>query len=234
MEDGGEFRLLFDEALDIDERRLGEQTRGDVVLADRDPLIRKRQYRIALGLGVVEKHGSLPGQEGLVCYDIPLRCVLHPVAGCHFTSAQLVVDLSPCDPRRLALVRDMTPREVTGADPVEVTTTVSAHLTFNIVPHVLSADAGRERSTTRKVHYPAIRTSGKGFYKAVWSFTSVQGQYLQAEREMRMLVSAPAKVKVEARFNLVAEIALDGVAGRIPLFRKRDEIDKIYPLIDVV
>ena len=234
MEDNEEFRLLFDEPLDIDERRLGEETRGDVVLGDRDLSILKRPYRVALGLGVVENHGRLPGQEGLVCYDIPLRCVLHPAAGCRFTSARLVVDLNPYGGTPVVLVRDMTPREIKGGDPVEVTTTVSAHLTFDIVPHVLSADAGREQSTTRKVHYPVISTSGKGFHKAVWTFTSVQGQHLHAEREMRVLVSAPEGVKVQAAFNLVAQVALDGMAGKIPLLRKREEIGKIYPLVDAV
>ena len=93
---------------------------------------------------------------------------------------------------------------------------MSAHLTFDIVPHVLSADAGREQATTRKVHYPLITTSGKGFHKAVWNFTSAPGQYLHAEREMRLLVSAPQGVKVSARFNLLAQISLDGLAGKIP------------------
>lgn len=229
-----EFRLLFDEPLDIDEGRLSESTRGDAVLGDKDVPILKRPNRVALGLGAVDKHGLLPGQEGLSCYDIPLRCVLHPAPGCHFTSARLVVDLNPEGGVPVVLVRDMTPREVKGGDPVEVTTTVSAHLTFDIVPHVLSADAGREQSTTRKVHYPVITTSGKGFHKAVWNFRSAPGQYLHAEREMRLLVSAPLGVKVSAGFNLVAQVSLDGLAGKIPLLRKREEIGKIYPVIDAV
>ena len=136
MADDREFRLLFDEPLDIDEDRLAEPTRGDVVLGDKDLTVLRRPNRVALGLGTVRSHGRLPGQPGLSCYDVPLRCVLHPAAGCHFTSARLAVDLNPYDKKApVVLVRDMTPREVKGGDPVEVTTTVSAHLTFDILPH---------------------------------------------------------------------------------------------------
>ena len=134
----------------------------------------------------------------------------------------------------MALVRDMTPREVKGDEPVEVTTTVSAHLTFDIVPHLLSADAGREQSTTRKVHHPLITTSGKGFHKAVWIFTATKDNYLQADRELRLLVSAPPGAPVSAKFNLRAQVAADGLAGLIPLLRRRGEIDKPYPLVEVV
>jgi hypothetical protein len=229
-----EFRLLFDEPLDIDKGRLSESTRGDVVLGDKDLSILSRPNRVALGLGTVGSRGRLPGQQALSCYDVPLRCVLHAAAGCHFTAARLVVDLNPYGGTPVVLVRDMTPREVKGGDPVEVTTTVSAHLTFDIVPHVLSADAGREQSTTRKVHYPQITTSGKGFHKAIWNFTSVPGQHLHAEHEMRLLVSVPEGMKVSAAFNLVAQISPDGMARVIPLFRKREEIGKIYPLIDAI
>ena len=117
MEDSEEFRLLLDEPLDIDEGRLGESTRGDAVLGDEDLPILNRPNRVALGLGTVDNHGRLPGQEGLSCYDIPLRCILHAAPGCHFTSARLVVDLNPDGGKPVVLVRDMTPREVKGAIP---------------------------------------------------------------------------------------------------------------------
>ena len=230
MGDSEDFRLLLDEPLDIDEDRLGESTRGDIVLDDEDLSILRRPNRMALGLGTVVHHGRLPGQPGLSCYDIPFRCVLHPAAGCHFVSARLMVDLNPTEETPVVLVRDMTPREVKD-HAVEVTTTVSAHLTFNIVPHVLGAEAGREQSTTRKVHYPQITTSGKGFRKAVWTFRSVPGQYLHADREMRLLVSAPDGLEVSARFNLLAQVALDGMAGMIPLLRRRKKIGETYPLV---
>ena len=229
-----EFRLLFDDPLDIDEERISESTRGDAILGDKDVPVLKRPNRVALGLGAVDRRGHLPGQEGLSCYDIPLRCVLHPAPGCHFISARLVVDLNPDRQKPVVLVRDMTPREVKGDNPVEVTTTVSAHLTFDIIPHVLSTNAGREQATTRTVHYPLVTTSGKGFHKAVWNFTSAPGQYLHAEREMRLLVSAPKGMKVSASFNLRAQISLDGLAGKIALLRKRGEIGKRYTIIDAV
>lgn len=228
MGDSSDFRLLLDESLDINEDRLSESTRGDVVIGDRDLSIFQRPNRVALGQGTVANHGRLPGQDALICYDIPLQCVLHPAAGCHFVSARLVVDLKPTAG---ALVRDMTPREIKGDSPVEVTTTVTARLTFDIVPDIVGAEAGRERSTTRKLHYPVIIASGKGFTKAVWDFRSVPGEYLYADREMRLLVSAPDGAELSAQFNLLAKVARDGVAAAVPMFRKRGEVGRTYRLV---
>lgn len=222
------FQLLFDTALEIDKDRLHEELRGGgVIIDDRDLSLLQHQNRVALALGPVTHLGHRPGEISVSCYDVPLLCVLHAGAGCHFRSAKLVVDLSATTG---ALVRDMAPRDVSGDNPVEVTTTVTAGLTFDVVPSVAGAEVKRERSTTRKLYHPRILTSGKGFARAFWDFRSIPGEPLQSDRELRLLVSMPLGGPLLARFNLLAQVSLDGAARIVPLLRRRAEIDQAYRL----
>ena len=221
------FQLLFDTPLEIDEDRLREGLRGgEVIIGDRDLSLLQHQNRVALALGPVTHLGRYLDEAGLSCYDIQLLCVLHPGVGCHFRYARLVVDLGNTG----ALVRDMAPRDVRGDNPVEVITTVSAGLTFEIVPSVAGAGVKREQSTTRKLYYPRILASGKGFARAFWDFRSIPGEHLHSDRELRLLASAPAGAELWVRFNLLAQVALDRTGSVIPLLRKRAEIGETYRL----
>jgi hypothetical protein len=65
----------------------------------------------------------------------------------------------------------------------------------------------------------------------VWDFRSVPGEYLYADREMRLLVSAPDGAELSAQFNLLAKVARDGVAAAVPMFRKRGEVGRTYRLV---
>lgn len=229
MRDQAGFRVLFESALEIDRERLSEARRGRHIVGDQDLPLLKHQNRVALAVAEVKPCGHPAEDTGLSCYEVPLRCVLHPAAGCRFLEAKLVVDLRATD---RALVRDMVPRDVRGDHPVEITTTVSAGLTFEVLPAVASAELKRERSVTRKVYQPEILASGRGFTQAVWTFRSVPGEYLHSERDVRLLVSAPADVeKLWTRFNLRAQVALDGVSAKVPLLRKRAELEEVYDLL---
>lgn len=229
MGDDTEFRVLFEAALEVDEERLREARRGgELVVADQDVSLLQHQNRVALAVGEVRHVGQIEGDDAnLSCYDIPLRCVLHPAVGCHFREAKLVVDLGATPG---ALVRDMAPRDVRG-DPIEITTTVSAGLTFEVLPTTAGVDLRRERSVSRKLYRPEILASGRGFERAVWDFRSVPGEYLQSEREVRLLVSTSAGSELWVQFNLRARVALDGVAVVVPLLRKRAEIGETYRLV---
>jgi hypothetical protein len=227
MRDDGGFHMLFEAALETDEERLSEVRRGGgIIVADRDLPLLQYQNRIALAIGEVRHVGHI--DCNVDCYDIPLQCVLHPAAGCRFREAKLVVDLGATPG---ALVRDMTPRDVRGDHPVEITTTVSAGLTFEILPTAAGMDLKRERSVSRKVYEPEILASGRGFTRAVWDFRSVPGEDLHSEREVRLLASTPAGGKLLARFNLRARVALDGARAVVPLLRKRAELGETYDLL---
>jgi hypothetical protein len=127
-----------------------------------------------------------------------------------------------------ALVRDISPRDVRDDEPVEVTTTVSAGLKFDVAPSPVSGELKRERSVTRTLHHPRVIASGTGTARAVWSFTSVRGDYLQPQRELRLLASVPAASGLQARFNFLAQVTLGRAGAVIPLLRRRAEIDQTY------
>lgn len=217
---------LFDAVLDVDESA-GE--RNTEIVGDQDVRLLGKDNRIALSLGDVVSLGPT-SRPGMLGYDTVLRCVIHPHPGCHFRSAKLVVDLT-ATPN--AVVLDMAPREVRGTSPVEVTTRIGTGLSLEMVPSVVAGEVQRERSTRQTVHQPVVLTSGRGMACALWDFRSAQDADLQPDRELRLVVAAPAGTSLAARFNLRAEIAL-GASGRVVRFmRRKTEIDRTYRLIDV-
>jgi len=229
MRDDAGFQVLFETALEIDQEQLSEARRGGHIVGDQDLALLQHQNRVALAVAKVVTRGHPDEDTDLSCYEVPLRCVLHPAAGCRFREAKLVVDLRATQG---ALVRDMVPRDVRGDHPVEITTTVSTGLTFEILPAAAGVELRRERSATRKVYQPEILASGRGFTQAVWTFRSVPGEYLHSERDVSLLVSAPAAgTELNARFNLRAQVALDGAGAMVPLLRKRAELDEKYNLL---
>jgi hypothetical protein len=223
-----EFRPLFDTALEIDEADLDTMVRrGETVIDDQDVALLQHRNRVALALGPIQRLEEVPQAGTMAYYNVPLLCVLHPSEGCVFRTARLTVDLRPTSG---ALVRDMSPRDVGGDEPVELTTTVTAGLTFSIVPSVIEAEARRERASTRSVYRPTIVSSGRGFARAFWDFRAHPGDRLQPDRELRLLVEAPTGSPLLARFNLSARVTMGGAGRLIPLLRRRTEIDETYQL----
>ncbi|MEW1838201.1 hypothetical protein AB0392_09605 [Nonomuraea angiospora] len=119
-----------------------------------------------------------------------------------------MVDLTPT-PR--ARISDMVPREVVDDRPVELTTTIGVGLKFHGVPNVLSADLTPQYSHKRTVYY--------------WDFLALDKGYLHADRDLRLLVAAPAGEPVTARFQLRAKVRMAGVAGLLPLLARSGSID---------
>jgi hypothetical protein len=223
-----EFRPLFDSVLEVDETDLQTMVRrGETVIDDQDLGLLSHRNRVALGLGPIEYLDEPSESDGIVYCNVPLKCVLHPSDGCVFHAARLTVDLRPTDD---ALVRDMSPRDVRGDEPVELTTTVCAGLKFTIVPTMVEVDARHERTSTRSVYHPTIVTSGRGFARAFWDFRTRPGDPLQPDRELRLLIEAPRGRPLLARFNLSARVTIGGAGRLIPLLRRRAEIDKTYQL----
>jgi hypothetical protein len=99
------------------------------------------------------------------------------------------------------MVRDMSPREVRGASPVEITRKGGGGFNFDVVPSVVGGEVHRERTHRQTTHQPIVLTSGRGFGKAMWDFRAEQDADLSPDRELRLLVEAPPGVPVLARFN---------------------------------
>lgn len=223
-----EFRPLFDTALEIDEADLQTMVRrGETVIDDQDIALLQHRNRVALALGPVRRLDEPTAPQAALYCDVPLLCVLHPSDGCVFRTARLTVDLRPTGG---ALVRDMSPRDVRGDEPMELTTTVTAGLKFSIVPSLVEVDARHEQTSTRSVYRPTIVASGRGFARAFWDFRAHPGDRLQPDRELRLLVEAPHDRPLLASFNLSASVTMGGAGRLIPLLRRRAEIDQTYQL----
>jgi hypothetical protein len=218
---------IIDAELDLDEDLLGEE-RGSAsamdIIGDEDIRLVLRRNRIALAKG---RSALVPGEDGIVGYDVPLICVVHSDPRCRFRWSRLQIDLSPTPDARIA---DMVPREVVDDRPVELTTTIGLGLKFAVLPKVLGAELTPQYSQKRTVYYPQIVSSGTNFIRGYWDFLALDKQYLHADRDLRLLVSAPAGHAVWARFHLRATVRMEGVAGMIPLLARSGDIEGTYRL----
>ncbi|MFI9836233.1 hypothetical protein ACIHFD_04320 [Nonomuraea sp. NPDC051941] len=213
---------IIEAEFDLDSDALGdERGTGQVmdILGDEDIRLALRRNRIALAKG---PSTVVHGDEGLAGYDVPLTCAVHSDPRCRFQWSRLMVDLTPTPQARIS---DMVPREVVDDRPVELTTTIGVGLKFHVVPNVLSADLTPQYSHKRTVYYPQIVSSGTGFTRGYWDFLALDKGYLHADRDLRLLVAAPAGEPVTARFQLRAKVRMAGVAGLLPLLARSGSID---------
>jgi len=227
MGEGSEFTLLLEMPLEIDEA--GLEQRDEAIIGDKDIALLMRENRIALAKGETTLvHDGSDAEADRVYYDVPLICVVHSHPECRFRWSRLIIDLSPTSDAR---IRDMAPREVRGDKPVELKTSVGISLRFETVARVLSAEIAPAHEKSRTVYYPDIVSSGAGFSRGYWDFLALTSDYLHANRELRLLVSAPAEKLLLARFILRAKVRLQGIAGEIPLLGgSSGKIDEIYRL----
>ncbi|MCX7791471.1 MAG: hypothetical protein N2378_12590 [Chloroflexaceae bacterium] len=217
---GDEFTFLFDDQpleFEIEDERneyvvIGDETVNLLQYKNRFGLARRRSRRVIPATG---------GEPGRVYLDVPLMCVIHPDPRCRFTWSRLEIDLSPTSD---AEILDMVPREVRGERPVELKTTIGVELKFAV------ASLTPERTDSRTVYFPEIVSSGVGFNVGYWDFLALGGEYLHANRELRLLVGAPAGIPIAARFFFQARAALAGFAGHIPLLARRGAIEETYRL----
>jgi hypothetical protein len=218
--------LLLDTPLDVDEASV---ERGEeAIIGDQDIRLILRENRIALAKGKSTLIQPPEGAEpGLAYYDVPLFCVVHSHPECRFRWARLMIDLSPTGG---AIIRDMAPREIRGEKPVELKTSVSAGLKFETAAKVLSAEIKPEYTNSRTVYYPEIVSAGPNFTRGYWDFLALTSDYLHANRELRLLVSAQSGMPVQVRFNLRAKVKFAGAMGLIPLLARSGEINETYRL----
>lgn len=213
---------IIDAQLDLDEDVLAEErspTQVMDIVGDKDIRLALRRNRIALAKG---QSTLVHGENGLIGYDVPLTCAVHSDPRCRFRWSRLLIDLTSTPDARIS---DMVPREVVDDRPIELTTTIGVGLKFHVVPNVLSADLTPQYSQKRTVYYPQIVSSGTGFTRGYWDFLALDKGYLHADRDLRLLVSAPADTPVTVRFQLRAKVRMAGVAGVIPLLARSGAID---------
>lgn len=228
MVDG--FRTLFDAHFDVDKTMGLKKARGEEegIIGDKDISLMMRENRIALAKGKTNRINPPEGSKtNIVCYEIPLICVVHPHPECRFRWSRLMVDFSVTNGARIL---DMSPLEVKGNTPIEVTTTVGAGLKFETILKVLSPEIKAEHSSKQTVYFPEIVSSGRGLDKGFWDFLAIGEDYLHANKELKILVSAPTDEPLKARFGLRAKVKMAGLVGIIPMIASEDEIDAIYGL----
>jgi hypothetical protein len=227
MNPSNDFNILFESALDLDEA--GVERNEEAIIGDENIRLLLRENRLALAKGksVLVEQPLAGADPQLTYYDVPLMCVVHSHPECRFRWSRLMVDLSPTPE---ALIRDMSPREIRGDKPVELKTSIGVGLKFETASKIVNAEMQPEFSTSRTVYYPEIVSSGINLVRGYWDFLALTSDYLHANRELRLFISAPAGETVVARFNLRAKVKLAGFAGLIPLLARRGQIEETYRL----
>lgn len=229
-----DYEVLFEAPLELDEAQLerGERERLEraeaAVIGDKDITLLWRANRIALAKGRPTKvEGGNDADPDRDYWDVPLTCGVQSHPECRFRWSRLIVDLTPTHG---AVIRDLEPKEVVGDRPVELKTTIGAGLKFQTSLKILQAEPKLEYTTSRTVYYPQIVALGDGTPKAYWDFLALGADYLHVNRELRLLLSAPAGAPVLAHFNLEAKVTLAGFVGEVPLLARRGVIDERYRL----
>ena len=110
----------------------------------------------------------------------------------------------------------MSPRDVSDV-PIEVETTLGVDLSLSLLTKVVDIGAKPEISRKRTVFFPTVTATGTGFRKAYWDFYPKAGDYLHADKELHLLVNAPADVPVTAGVTVRAKVRFRGFPRLIPL-----------------
>lgn len=218
MADIDGFTEIADLDFELDEDE-SERADGDVIDDETLRLLR-RDNRVALARGPARAvlGPAVPAGRGF--HDVPLTFVLHAHPDCTFAWARLLVDLSPTAD---TVVADMAPREVQDL-PVEAETTVGLDLTFAVAAAAVDVGAHPEITRRRTVYLPTLLTSGVGFRKAYWDFLPKGGDYLHTDKELRLLVDAPAGVPVLAGLTVRAKVRFRGLPRLIPLLARTRQL----------
>jgi hypothetical protein len=229
MSIGNDFEVMLNLPLDLDEEAERAERGDEAVIGDERLHLLLGENRIALAKGKTTVIQPIEGAEpDLAYYDVPLLCVVHSHPECRFRWSRLTINLTPT---KGAKIRDMSPQEVRGDKPVELKTSVGVGIKFETTAKALSAEVKPEYTSSRTVYYPEIVSSGTKLSVGYWDFLALTSDYLHANRELRLLISAPSGELVKARFNLRAKVRCAGVTGLIPLIGRHSvEIDEVYRL----
>ncbi|WP_275001196.1 hypothetical protein [Promicromonospora iranensis] len=217
-----DFRLVETFELEPDYEEIDRSRYSPI--EDRAIEVMGRENRIGLALRSPVLVAT--GEPGRAAYDVGLMLVVHAHPECRFAWSRLVVDLSDTPE---GIVEDMVPSEV-QEEAVEMETRVGAGLTFSTVVNVVNVELGPEIAQKRTIYFPTVTASGTGFRKAYWDFMAKGGDYLHSNRELRLLVSAPAGTAVVASLTLRARLRLPGIQNLVP-FRRKAAVDTRVQLV---
>jgi hypothetical protein len=223
------FEPLVDLTLDLDTEEINRSElvlASDGVIDDQTIELLRRANRIGLARALPTLVTSDTVPVGRSVVDVPLLFALHAHPECVYVWARIVVDLGSTHD---AVIADMSPRDVQDI-AVDVETTVGADLSFSVAASAVDIGAKPELTRKRTVFLPTVTASGTGFRKAYWDFYAKAGDYLHADKELHLLVSAPSGVPVTAMFTARAKVRLRGLARLIPLFGRSGGLDSRGPV----
>lgn len=212
-----EFRTVVEVPLEIDEQ---EPDRAYTAVEERSLKLLGRDNRIGIALRAPNQVANPSGADR-AAYDIALMMVVHAHPECQFVWSRLIVDLGPTPG---AIIEDMAPSEIEDV-PVEVETKVGVGLKFSTSISAANVSLVPELSRKRTIYFPSVSASGTGFHKAYWDFQAKGDSYLHTNRELRLLVSAPADAPVNAALLVRAKVRMRGVTNLIALRPKNGSLE---------
>ncbi|MFT3784784.1 MAG: hypothetical protein QM770_01285 [Tepidisphaeraceae bacterium] len=162
--------------------------------------------RVTLRRGAVDRDSD--GAHQLV--DVPLFVDLHPLPGCFFDEAILVVTLR----EHGAVIVGLAP---TGdiLSPMKYKVTRSAAFRLNTT--LLGADFGTSSESEQLMLHSRTRASGIDTNTAMWTLDSLDTDGLPVCNALRMTIRSPASRDIWAMFQLEAEARTQGLFRRVPL-----------------
>lgn len=219
-----EFRTVAEVPLEIDEQ---EPDRSYTAVEERSLALLGRDNR--LGIALRDPQRVEPGDSDIsrAAYDVALMMVVHAHPECQFVWSRLIVDLNPTPG---AIIEDMAPSEIEDV-PVEVETKVGVGLKFSTSISAANVELAPELTRKRTVYFPSVSASGTGFRKAYWDFQAKGDSYLHTNRELRLLISAPADAPVNARLLVRAKVRMRGVKNLIALRPRNGILESSIELV---
>jgi hypothetical protein len=213
-----DYTTLAESTFTLDAEQLeGDRSTGaGDVIDDRTVSLITRENRVALAQGtptLVEAPTLGADRRGV---DVPLLFVLQAHPECVFTWARLIVDFAPTPG---VVINDLSPRGVEDI-AVEIETKVGVGLEFSLAAKAVDVKASPEVARKRNVYLPTLTAAGAGFHKGYWDFMAKAGDYLYADKELRLLLTAPNDSPVRARITVRAKVRFRGVARLIPLLAR--------------
>lgn len=221
MEDDSDYELVAEFGLEVDEQEANRSS----YTASEERSLRVLGHENRIGIAMRAPRPAESDDPNRAGYDIGMMLAVHAHPECRFVWSRLVVDLSGTPD---AMIEDMAPDEVEDS-AVEIDTTIKG-LKFATVLKVVNIEVNPELARKRTTYFPIMTASGAGFRKAYWDFMAKGNDYLHANRELRLLISAPVGKPVVATVVVRAQVRLLGLKNLVPL-RKRGSLEATINLV---
>jgi hypothetical protein len=206
--------FTFDWQLD----KAAQQERGDIYDGDISGLF-LRENRVALVSEPIIHH---PGPADKAMLELSLNCMVQPHPESQFDWFSLVVNFRE-NPGVIIKIKDLTPREVKGTDPVKHTVKYGGGLTFEVGSVKLGPSATYETSNETLIYYPEVTGIGLNTSVATWNFSSATGAGVVIDRSLKLLLEVPTDLKqLRTRFIASGLVKRKSLLGKIPLLAQQE------------